>query len=88
MCLDRQLGHDAQALDHLGKACHRERRAALAMRQNWTNDTFKLARVALEAAVPDGETLLALLPAPAAPTRAPQNSAQSIADQGASVHAT
>jgi hypothetical protein len=47
------------------------RRAAIAMSQDWSNDTFKLAAVALRAAIRNETDLLALLPAaaPATPQR-------------------
>jgi hypothetical protein len=57
------------------------------MRQNWSNDTFRLARVALEAAIPDQTTLLALLEQASAALAKNRASDQSMADQGASVHA-
>jgi hypothetical protein len=47
------------------------RRAAIAIGENWSNDTFKLAAVALRAAIRNETDLLALLPAaaPATPQR-------------------
>jgi hypothetical protein len=47
------------------------RRAAIAIGDNWSNDTFKLAAVALRAAIRNEPHLLALLPAASA---APQRS--------------
>jgi hypothetical protein len=48
------------------------RRAAMAMRENWSGDTYKLAAVALRAAIRNETDLLTLLPAaaPATPPRA------------------
>lgn len=40
------------------------RRAATAMRENWCNDTFRLARIALEAAIRTEADLEDLIPAP------------------------
>ncbi|MGJ4888998.1 hypothetical protein ACQR1Y_12430 [Bradyrhizobium sp. HKCCYLRH3099] len=40
------------------------RRAATAMRENWCNDTFRLARVALEAAIRTEADLQELIPQP------------------------
>jgi hypothetical protein len=61
------------------------RSASRAIRENWCNDTIKLARVALEAAAPDVNALLPLLEPPrTSPNRAP--AAQTI-EQGEGVHA-
>jgi hypothetical protein len=40
------------------------KRAALAMRKDWSNDTFRMARIWLEAAIRDDHDLVALMPAP------------------------
>jgi hypothetical protein len=59
------------------------RRAALALRDRWCNDTIKLARVALEAAAPDVSALLPLLEPPVtSPKRQPTE-----AQGGQHVHA-
>ena len=48
------------------------RRAAIAIGENWSNDTFKLAAVALRAAIRNEGDLLALLPAtPVTPVESP-----------------
>jgi hypothetical protein len=44
------------------------RRVAAAIRENWSNDTYQLARVALQAAIRTEADLYELLP-PAAPAR-------------------
>jgi hypothetical protein len=49
------------------------RRVAAALREHWSTDTFKLARVVLDAAFPNEAALLALLPdRPAPPKPAPR----------------
>jgi hypothetical protein len=63
-----------------GRAIHWDqaaiRRGADAMREARSNDLFILARKCLEAACPNEGTLMALLPAPAAPARAPAQTAE------------
>ena len=40
------------------------KRAAIAMRKDWSNDTSRMARICLEAAIRDDHDLVALMPGP------------------------
>jgi hypothetical protein len=40
------------------------KRAAIAIRKDWSNDTFRIARICLEAAIRDDHDLVALMPGP------------------------
>jgi hypothetical protein len=57
------------------------RRAAIAIGENWSNDTYRLAAVALRAAIRNEADLLALLPAASgAPPRAADRAQATHAD--------